>query len=87
VQYLCTLKANSYLSTLREVLLKQLLSDLMRAQKVSESICDRLFSDNFTHKQRLDKLFPSLTSRLREVEFLRQTTKIQFGRSLQGGVS
>jgi hypothetical protein len=50
-----------FFTTLREVLLKQLLTELMRAQKIPDNICERLFLDNFSHKQRLDNLFPTLT--------------------------
>ena len=50
-----------FFATLREVLLENLLYDLMIAQELPGNICKRLFSDSFTHKQRLDKLFPSLS--------------------------
>jgi hypothetical protein len=47
--------------TLREVLLENLLYDLMIAQNLSGNVCKRLFADSPMHKQRLEKLFPSLT--------------------------
>jgi hypothetical protein len=50
-----------FFTTLREVLLNQLLFDLMLVQKIPDKISGLLFSDNLAHKQRLDKLFPSLT--------------------------
>lgn len=49
-----------FFATLREVLLENLLYDLMIAQNLPGNVCKRLFSDSITHKQRLEKLFPSL---------------------------
>lgn len=46
--------------TLREVLLENLLYDLMIAQDLPANVCKRLFADSPMHRQRLDKLFPSL---------------------------
>ena len=52
-----------YFVTLREVLLTKLLKELMIAQKIPIKIEKRLFDDNLTHKQKLDKLFPSLVGK------------------------
>ena len=52
-----------YFVTLREVLLTKLLKDLMIAQKIPINIEKRLLDDNLQHKQKLDKLFPSLVGR------------------------
>lgn len=49
-----------FFSTLREVLLENLLYDLMIAQHLPNSVCKRLFADSPMHKQRMDKLFPTL---------------------------
>lgn len=46
--------------TLREVLLENLLYDLMIAQELPGNVCKRLFADSPMHRQRLEKLFPSL---------------------------
>ncbi len=49
-----------FFATLREVLLENLLYDLMIAQQLPGGVCKRLFADSPMHKQRMDKLFPTL---------------------------
>ena len=51
-----------FFCTLRESLLYNLVHELCISQKITENIFDRLFSDNKFHKQKQDKLFPSLTN-------------------------
>jgi hypothetical protein len=46
---------------LREVLMTSFLKNLMIARDIPEDICERLFEDNPTHTQRMNKLFHSLT--------------------------
>lgn len=46
---------------LREVLMTRFLRNLMIARNIPEDICERLFEDNPTHTQRMNKLFQSLT--------------------------
>lgn len=66
LSYAVSVKKNSKIAvviffvTLREVLLENLLYDLMIAQGLPANVCRRLFADSPMHKQRMDKLFPSL---------------------------
>jgi hypothetical protein len=50
-----------FFSTLRELLLNNLIEELFKAKQVEAEICERLLFDNQTHRQRLDKLFRTLT--------------------------
>jgi hypothetical protein len=47
--------------TLREVLMTSFLRNLMIARDIPEEICEKLFEDNPTHAQRMNKLFHNLT--------------------------
>ena len=46
---------------LREVLMTRFLGSLMIDRNIPKDICERLFEDNLTHTQRMNKLFQSLT--------------------------
>jgi len=50
-----------FFTTLRELLLNNLIDELLKAKNIDGDICERLLSDSPTHKQRLDKLFRTLT--------------------------
>lgn len=50
-----------FFSTLRELLLNNLIEELFKAKKLEADICERLLSDNQTHSKRLNKLFKTLT--------------------------
>jgi len=50
-----------FFATLRELLLNNLIDELFKAKKIDGDICERLLLDSPTHKQRLDKLFKTLT--------------------------
>ena len=52
-----------FFATLRELLLNNLIDELFRAKKIDGDICERLLSDSPTHRQRLDKLFRTLTGK------------------------
>lgn len=49
--------------TLREALLENLIVELCSARNIPKDIFDRLMSDNRTHIQKQNKLFPSLTGK------------------------
>jgi hypothetical protein len=49
-----------FFSTLRELLLNNLIYELFTARNIEADICERLLKDSPTHKQRLDKLFKTL---------------------------
>jgi len=50
-----------FFTTLRELLLNNLIDELFIARQIDPDICERLLADSPTHKQRLDKLFRSMT--------------------------
>ena len=52
-----------FFTTFREVLLKKLLNELFLAMDLPKEINERLLPDSPTHKQRLDKLFKTLTGK------------------------
>lgn len=50
-----------FFATLREMLLKHFLTKMMIAHAMTVAVSDRLFSDNQSHQQMLNSLFPVLT--------------------------
>ncbi len=52
-----------FFTTLRELLLNNLIDELFKAIQIDPDICERLLADSPTHKQRLDKLFETLTGK------------------------
>jgi hypothetical protein len=56
-----------FFTTLRELLLNNLIEELFKARNIEADICERLLKDSPTHKQRLDKLFRTLAGEKWEV--------------------
>jgi len=50
-----------FFATLREVLLKHFLTEMMKAHAMTVAVSQRLFADNRSHQQMLNNLFPSLS--------------------------
>jgi hypothetical protein len=69
-----------FFTTLRELLLNNLIDELFTARKIESDICERLLKDSPTHKQRLDKLFQTLTGEKWEAALkaidLKENTKL-----------
>lgn len=49
-----------FFCTLREVLLERLIYDLMCMHRLPKAVCERLYDDNRTYSDRMNRLFPSL---------------------------
>jgi hypothetical protein len=50
-----------FFTTLRELLLNNLIDELFTARRIEADICERVLKDSPTHRQRMDKLFRTLT--------------------------
>ena len=67
-----------FFTTLRELLLNNLIDELFNALQIHPNICERLLADSPTHKRRLDKLFKTLTGKkwntaLKQIDHLKRT--------------
>jgi hypothetical protein len=60
-----------FFCTLREVLLERLIYDLMVMHKLQESIRERLYDDNRTYSDRMNRLVPSLLGKKSWKEIIR----------------